>query len=481
MRLGAVGTAAVFLFFAWFAVSALSAATAAREEVADLLSQSAGLSASSLLEPGIYAQLADQSGVTADALEDVRSKLGVFRPFQFIPILGSRVRAARNTVAIGSDFATSARIILTAYGEALAERDQGRDASATFASHHDQLVEARAALDRAAALADQDTVLSSSEQRSLALGITALRSLATIGLDSPGVIESGFELLISANELRKLASDPLLVIGETKAIRAQLEILRRSTDSMSAELALLKDTDGSTQLLADSLAALNATTAAAEDLLAAAEAVELGPLSEAFGAVVGAKLASASNGFRAASQLFVDLLEHSVPASPNDANEPASSGVDTVFSVIEDALVEAADLVDLVRAGLGYEGERTYLVVMQNQNEIRATGGFIGATLEIPLVNGVLGELEYVDSSLVDIPPLINNPAAPEPIYWYLWIGRLLFRDANWNPDFPHSAETLIGMYEDRSHVALDGAIAATKLIAFDLVDVVGGGSRCWL
>ncbi len=475
IRLGAAATVAVVAFFVWFALSAVSAANTARVEVADLMSQSTGLSASSLLEPGIYAQLAAQSEVTADALEDVRSKLGVFRPFEFIPILGSRVRAARNTVEIGTDFATAARIILTAYGEALAERSEGAGVESFLASQRELLAEARAALERAESLADEETVLSANEQRCLSLGISALQSLTTIALEVPGVVDEGFALLTSANELRALADDPLMAIGQTESIRTQLEALRASTHSMSARLALLDSTDDSTRLLSDVLIALDTVSAASEDVLSVAEAVELGPLSEAFGRVAGAKLTSASEGFKAADLLFADLLERSAPVVGESGSESESGCVDTVFSLVQDALAEAIEMVEIVRRGLGYEGERTYLVIMQNQNEIRATGGFIGATLELPISNGVLGDLRYVDSSLVDIPPLINNPAAPEPIFWYLWIGRLLFRDANWNPDFPHSAETLIDMYEHGRSVALDGAVSATKLLAFDLVDIVGG------
>ncbi|MEE8518515.1 MAG: DUF4012 domain-containing protein, partial [Dehalococcoidia bacterium] len=139
-----------------------------------------------------------------------------------------------------------------------------------------------------------------------------------------------------------------------------------------------------------------------------------------------------------------------------------------------EAMARTVDAVEALKSFLGYEGPRNYLVLLQNQDEIRATGGFIGATIELPFQDGVLGEVKFEDSTRIDRPPLIDNPTAPEPIFWYLWIARLLFRDSNWNPDFPTAARSMIDFYENGTGAQVDGVIATTKLLALDLLDVVG-------
>lgn len=474
IRLGVAATTTIAVFLAWSAIGALGAVNTARAEVADLISQSAGLSVGNLLESSVYAQLASQSDATADALDDVSSKLRVFRPFELFPFLGGRLRAGRNTIELGTEFAAATGIILRAYGEALDERGSSSAVETALVARIELLAKARFALERADELLANDTVLSVNEQRSMALGITFLKSLAIMALQAPTAVEDGFQLLVSAKELRDLASDPLSAISDTGAVRDQLELLMQSIDGMNSQLAPLATDDGAL-LLADALVALETAAVASSNLLSAAEAVELGLLSRDFGRAAGAYLASASSGFRKAGRQFSELLNRVAPLTGDTDQESEEGRLDSLFSAVERSLEEAAGSVDMIRRGLGYEGERIYLIVMQNQNEIRATGGFIGATLEVPVDEGVLGEISYLDSSQVDTPPLVNNPAAPEPIFWYLWISRLLFRDANWNPDFPHTAQTLISMYEDNLPVDLSGAVSATKLFAFDLVDIVGG------
>ncbi|MCH7872291.1 MAG: hypothetical protein IID33_11385, partial [Planctomycetes bacterium] len=53
---------------------------------------------------------------------------------------------------------------------------------------------------------------------------------------------------------------------------------------------------------------------------------------------------------------------------------------------------------------------------------------FIGAVVLVKLDHGELIDLVFQDSETVDfLPPTYpNNPAPPQPIYWYLWMERLL-------------------------------------------------------
>ena len=62
----------------------------------------------------------------------------------------------------------------------------------------------------------------------------------------------------------------------------------------------------------------------------------------------------------------------------------------------------------------------------------------------------------------------------PEGVYWYLWMDRLLFRDANWNPHFPDSAAKVAEIFELAQGVKVDGVITSSKKMAHELVALFG-------
>lgn len=88
-------------------------------------------------------------------------------------------------------------------------------------------------------------------------------------------------------------------------------------------------------------------------------------------------------------------------------------------------------------------GKKQVIVLFQNTEEIRATGGFMGSYAKIALEEGKITNLEIQDiyepdgqfQGFVDAPP-----GAKE----YLSGGNgLRLPDSNWNPDFPSSAKTI--------------------------------------
>ena len=137
-------------------------------------------------------------------------------------------------------------------------------------------------------------------------------------------------------------------------------------------------------------------------------------------------------------------------------------------------LDEAISATTFLTSFLGYDEPRTYLLIGQNQNEIRATGGFIGVAVQVTLDGGELTELVFHDSTEVDAPPYAENPIPPEGVYWYLWMDRLLFRDANWNPHFPDSAAKVAEIFELAQGVKVDGVITSSKKMAHELVALFG-------
>lgn len=111
---------------------------------------------------------------------------------------------------------------------------------------------------------------------------------------------------------------------------------------------------------------------------------------------------------------------------------------------------------------LGASGRRTYLILAQNNDELRASGGFISAVGTLVLDDGEIVELTFEDSYAVDdfSQPY---PDPPPPYPRYLGIDLWVFRDANWWPDFPTSAQAAVKLYQISRGLQVDGVLAVDQ------------------
>jgi hypothetical protein len=124
----------------------------------------------------------------------------------------------------------------------------------------------------------------------------------------------------------------------------------------------------------------------------------------------------------------------------------------------------------------GIEGPRHYLILAQNEDELRATGGFISGAGLVVVENGRITTLNFQDAYLVD-----NWQDKPYevltagPLYEFMNLELFLFRDANVWPDFPTSAETAMNLFSYGLDLPpMDGAIAIDQQFLQLLLDVTG-------
>ena len=89
---------------------------------------------------------------------------------------------------------------------------------------------------------------------------------------------------------------------------------------------------------------------------------------------------------------------------------------------------------------LGVNGPRYYLILTQNEDEIRPTGGFISAAGLLSVEAGRITSLTFEDSYAIDDLQGHAYPDPPAPLLTYMCSELWLFRDSNWSPDFPTSA-----------------------------------------
>jgi hypothetical protein len=125
-------------------------------------------------------------------------------------------------------------------------------------------------------------------------------------------------------------------------------------------------------------------------------------------------------------------------------------------------------------AALGAQGPaKTYLIILQNEDELRPTGGFLTSVGLLTAENGQIRTSGFEDSYAVD-DPAQTYPAAPWQLNQYMDSQVLLLRDANWFSDFPKTVEWIEYLYAYTRAPALDGVIALDQYAVAQILAATG-------
>jgi hypothetical protein len=147
---------------------------------------------------------------------------------------------------------------------------------------------------------------------------------------------------------------------------------------------------------------------------------------------------------------------------------------------------EAVPLAQILPILSGYPQKAAYLVMLQNSDELRPTGGFLGTYGILEVENGEILAFDTHDIYHMDMPAKDKiNVLPPDPIVKYL-NKKWFLRDANWSPDWPTSAEKIQWFFylengylpeKDRSNGysgQFNGAIGITPKFITDLLKITG-------
>jgi len=123
---------------------------------------------------------------------------------------------------------------------------------------------------------------------------------------------------------------------------------------------------------------------------------------------------------------------------------------------------------------IGKNGRRVYLVILQNNLQLRPTGGFIGSYGILTFDDGKLIDFDFQDVSSAD--SLFKGQVEPPPVIknflgeknWYL-------KDANWDPDFTSSGRKIAWFFEKETGRQVDGVIAVNLYSAKRILEILGG------
>ncbi|MBU1018147.1 DUF4012 domain-containing protein [Patescibacteria group bacterium] len=121
---------------------------------------------------------------------------------------------------------------------------------------------------------------------------------------------------------------------------------------------------------------------------------------------------------------------------------------------------------------------KNYVVILQNDYELRPGGGFITGYGEISTFMGFPGDLAFKNSYEIDTKSYVTPPYPHEELLKNEWYQGYTFRDANWDPNFPGSAEELIKFYQEKfPEKDVDGLIVVNFSLIEALIDELGSVS----
>lgn len=116
---------------------------------------------------------------------------------------------------------------------------------------------------------------------------------------------------------------------------------------------------------------------------------------------------------------------------------------------------------------------KNYLVLLQNNNELRPTGGFIGSFALISFEGGKLKKIDVNDIYTID-GQLSLHVEPPGDLKNDLGQNNWYLRDSNWESDFPTSAKQAEWFFTKETGQKVLGVVALDVVAMEKLIDAIG-------
>lgn len=148
------------------------------------------------------------------------------------------------------------------------------------------------------------------------------------------------------------------------------------------------------------------------------------------------------------------------------------SEVKSQVTALEEGMRQARPLLAILPSVLGAPDAKKYLILFQNDKELRPTGGFITS---VAYVNFNKGKFKVSDTG--DIYTIDKGGAympMPAPIRTYLKVPQWHMRDTNFSPDFAKSMSDFEYYYRRSGDPPIDGIIALDTQFVEGLMELTG-------
>jgi Protein of unknown function (DUF4012) len=158
----------------------------------------------------------------------------------------------------------------------------------------------------------------------------------------------------------------------------------------------------------------------------------------------------------AAARVEADRAAASLAGLPSDTGIGSLDHAGSRLRTYVPLLRQASNWLALAPILLGDNHPSRYLFAWENPAELRATGGFIGASDLITVRDGIL---THRFAGRVPPPREITSALVPYPEAMYTPESYWIFADSNWSPDFPLSARLERWFYGEDTGLWADGVI----------------------
>jgi hypothetical protein len=142
------------------------------------------------------------------------------------------------------------------------------------------------------------------------------------------------------------------------------------------------------------------------------------------------------------------------------------SGVDGTLNLVEGTIDTWPEI-------LGFDTQKNYLILFQNNMELRPGGGFIGSYGILPIKNGKAAKLQIHDVYDAD-GQLTQHVEPPYGIRRYLGAANWFLRDSNFDADFVRNSAQAEQFLQMETGQKVDGVMAIDTTFLKDLIAVVG-------
>ncbi len=192
--------------------------------------------------------------------------------------------------------------------------------------------------------------------------------------------------------------------------------------------------------------------------------------SEKLKAIYVGKSQDPGSEFKEATNLLKNSISvfRKIEADKN-LNSEFSREIKSLEPLLEMLVSTSEVLPDL----LGFEDEKTYLLLFQNNMELRPGGGFIGSYGILKMKKGRVEDFKINDVYSAD-GQLKAHVEPPYPIRRYLPSANWYMRDSNFDPDFPTSARSAAYLLNLETGVRVDGVIAVDVSFVKEVLKSIG-------
>ncbi len=164
-----------------------------------------------------------------------------------------------------------------------------------------------------------------------------------------------------------------------------------------------------------------------------------------------------------------ELLKNLPVQFPKSKIEAAENSIQTLKNLSQSAL----ELVNFTNDFVSQDGKKTYLVLLENNTELRPGGGFIGSYAIVNFEKGKFQDVIVSDIYNID-GQLKEKITPPAQLTEKLGIKQLYLRDSNWSTDFALNAATAKDFYKKETGSDINGVISTDLTYIQWLLDKIG-------